>query len=256
MRGSLTQLQVIYAILLRETKTRFGQHRLGYLWAVGQPVLWIAMFAVLYHLIGRLVPPGMSMIAFLTTGIVPYSLFRETSGRCLSAIDANKGLLFYPQVRPLDLVLARAVLEGVTHLIVMTGLMAGVALYEGLPRIDSLLDCLAGLGLASGLGFSLGLVCCGLSVYSPTVERLFPILGRVLFWTSALFHPIESLPKEARDLILLNPLAHAIELVRDGWFAGYAARHVDPWYPTAWILVMLFFGLSLERTARRSLELS
>jgi capsular polysaccharide transport system permease protein len=256
MRGSLTQLQVIYALLLRETKTRFGAHRLGYLWALGQPMLWIGMFAGLYYLVGRLVPPGMSTIAFLTTGIITFSLFRETSGRCLSAINSNKGLLFYPQVRPLDLVLARAVLEGATHLIVMTLLLGGVALYEGLPRVDNLLDCLGGLALASGLGLALGLVCCGLNVYSPTVERLFPIVGRVLFWTSALFHPIESLPKNIRDILLLNPLAHAIELVRDGWFPGYAARHIDPWYPVTWIVVLLFFGLSLERTARRSLELS
>ncbi|HKY35447.1 MAG TPA: ABC transporter permease [Polyangiaceae bacterium] len=256
MRGSLTQLHVVYALLLRETKTRFGANQLGYLWALGQPILWIAMFAGLYYLIGRLVPPGMSVIAFLTTGIVPFSLFRETASRCVSAIASNKGLLFYPQVRPLDLVLARAVLEAATHVVVMAVLLGGMALYEGLPRVNSLLEVLAGLGLASALGFSLGLVCCGLSVYSPTVDRLFPIVARVLFWTCALFHPLESLPKKMRDIFLLNPLTHAIELVRDGWFPGYGARHVDVWYAMAWVLVLLFFGLSLERTARRSLMLS
>lgn len=256
MRGSLTQLNVVYALLLRETKTRFGKNQLGYLWALGQPILYIAMFAGLYHLIGRLVPPGMSVIAFLTTGIVPFSLFRETATRCVSAIASNKGLLFYPQVRPLDLVLARAVLEGATHVIVMAVLLGAMALYDGLPRVESVLEVLAGLGLASALGFSLGLVCCGLSVYSPTVDRLFPVVTRVLFWTAALFHPLESLPKKMRDIFMLNPLTHAIELVRDGWFPGYGARHVDVWYPMAWVLVLLFFGLSLERTARRSLELT
>ena len=256
MRGSLTQLQVVYALLLRETKTRFGRNQLGYLWAVGQPVAYIAMFAGLYFLIGRLVPPGMSVIAFLTTGFVPFSLFRETANRCVSAIGSNKGLLFYPQVRPLDLVLARAVLESATHVVVMAVLLGGMALYDGLPRIESLLEVLAGLGLASALSFSLGLLCCGLNVYSPSIERLFPIVTRVFFWTSALFHPLESLPRKVRDIFLLNPLTHAIELVRDGWFPGYGARHVDVWYPMAWVLILLFFGLSLERTARRRLELT
>jgi capsular polysaccharide transport system permease protein len=256
MRGSMTQLQVVYALLLRETKTRFGSHQLGYLWALAQPMMWIGMFATFYYLVARMAPPGMSIIAFLTTGIIPFSLFRDTTNKCLSAIDANKGLLFYPQVRPLDLVIARALLEAVTHLTVMALLMGGLALYEGAPRVDSWLETLAGLALASGLGLSFGLVCCGLSVYSSTVERLFPTAARVVFWTSALFHPIESLPKEARDILLLNPVAHAIELVRDGWFPGYAARHSDPWYAVVWVLVMLFFGLSLERVARRRLELS
>lgn len=256
MRGSLTQLQVVYALLLRETKTRFGSSHLGYVWALVPTAAWIGMFTMFYHLIGRLAPPGTSTVGFLVTGIVPFSAFRETATRCLSAIEANKGLLFYPQVRPLDLVVARVVLEAATHLILMLLFLGGLALFEGMPRIDSLLVSLIGLGIACGLGAALGLLCCGLSVYSPVVERVFSTVMRIVFWTSALFHPVESLPKAARDILLFNPVVHAIELVRDGWFPGYDARHVDVWYPLVWILVLAFFGLSLERTARRRLELA
>jgi capsular polysaccharide transport system permease protein len=256
MRGSLTQLQVVYALLLRETKTRFGANQLGYVWALLEPALWIGMFAGFYKVFGRMAPPGMSVVAFLTTGIVPFSLFRDTAQRCMSAIDANKGLLFYPQVRPLDLVVARGILEAATHLLVMACFMGGLAVYEGFPRINSILEVLAGLGLASALGASLGLVCCGLSVYSPTVERLFPSFVRLAFWLSALFHTVETLPAPVRNVLLFNPVTHAIELVRDGWFPGYGARHVEPGYVLLWVLVFAFFGLSLERTARRRLEVS
>lgn len=256
MRGSLTQLQVVNALLVRETKTRFGANHLGYIWALVQPAAWIGMFVAFYGVFGRLSPAGTSVVAFLTTGIVPFSAFRETTYRCMSAIDANKGLLFYPQVKPLDLVIARAILEAATHVVVMVLLLGGLALYEGLPQIDSLLQVLVGLGLASGLGAAMGLVCCGVSVYSPTLERLFPTIMRLFFWTSALFHPVESLPKDGRDVLLLNPVAHAIELTRGGWFHNYNSKHVDPWYPVLWIVVLAFFGLSLERMARRHLELS
>jgi capsular polysaccharide transport system permease protein len=256
MRGSFTFLHVLYALLLRETKTRFGTNRLGYLWAFLEPALWIGMFIGFYGLVGHIAPAGLSVTAFLVTGIVPFSLFRDTAQRCMSAIEANKGLLFYPQVRPLDLVVARAVLEAMTHLGVMALFMGGLALYEGLPRIESLLGTLAGLSLAAALGASMGLVCCGLSVYTATVERIFPSVLRLAFWGSAVFHPVESLPQAVRDVLLLNPVTHTIELVRDGWFPGYDARHTDAVYVLAWILVLSFFGLSLERTARRHLELS
>jgi capsular polysaccharide transport system permease protein len=256
MRGAMTQLQVTYALLLRETKTRFGSHHLGYLWAVLQPALWIGMFALAYTVFGRASPPGLSGIAFLTCGIVPFSLFRETTHRCMSAIDANKGLLFYPQVRPLDLVLARTVLEAATHLVVMVVFMGGLALYEGPPRVESLLTTLGGLALASGLGTALGLLFCALSVYSNSVERLFPVIHRTLFWTSALFHPVDSLPQAARKVLLMNPLTHAIELVRAGWFPGYSSTHIDVRYVAIWLLALLFLGLTLERLARRRLELS
>ena len=54
MRGSLTQLQVVHALLLRETKTRFGANQLGYLWALIEPSLVIAMFAIVYGAFGAL----------------------------------------------------------------------------------------------------------------------------------------------------------------------------------------------------------
>ncbi len=256
MRGALTQLQVVHAILLRETRTRFGANQLGYAWALIEPALWIGMFIAVYSVLGRMTPPGMSAVAYLATGIVPFSLFRDTCQRCMSAIEANKGLLFYPQVRPLDLVIARAVLEAATHVVVFVLFMAGLALYEGPPRVDSVLRTLAGFGLASGFGGALGLVCCGLGVYTATVDRLFPSLLRLLFWVSAVFHPVESLPQSVRDILLLNPVTHAVEIVRDGWFAGYDARHASATYVMLWMLVLSFFGLSLERVARRRLELS
>jgi capsular polysaccharide transport system permease protein len=256
MHGALTQMQVVYAVLLRETKTRFGSNQLGYLWALLEPLLWIGTFAGFYYFFGRFSMPGMSLVAFLTTGIVPFSLFRDTAGRCMSAIEANKGLLFYPQVRPLDLVRARALLEIVTHVLVMVVLLGGLALWEGQLLIENMLETIAGLALASGLGVSLGLVCCGLSVYSQNVERLFPTFLRLAFWFSALFHPVESVPQTMRDILLLNPIVHAIELTRDGWFPGYGARHIDVWYPVMWILVLMFIGLTLERVARKRLELS
>ena len=78
----------------------------------------------------------------------------------------------------------------------------------------------------------------------------------MIFWFSAVFHPVDTLPKQMHDIIILNPVAHAIELVRSGWFPGYDAHSADPFYVLGWILVLSFFGLSIERMARRRLELT
>lgn len=256
MRGVLTQLQVIRAIVLREVKTRFGNHQWGYAWALIGPLAWVAAFALVYHLLGRMAPPGMSVISFLITGIVTFEMFRNTSNQATGAIAGNKGLLFYPQVRPLDLVMARTLLEGATQVVVFSILLSGVALYEGRLPVDDVLTTIAGVGLAIGLGGSFGLVSCGLSTISPTFERIHGMVMRPMFWFSAVFYPVDSVPTAVRSILLYNPVVHVIEMVRDGWFPGYQTRHIDPWYPAVWVLVLLFFGLSLERVARRRLELS
>ena len=56
MRGVLPQLEVIQALILRETRTRFGDHQLGFLWAFIEPLLWILMFYGMYALMGRQPP--------------------------------------------------------------------------------------------------------------------------------------------------------------------------------------------------------
>ena len=72
-----TQWRVIHALIIRETRTRFGDSTLGYGWALLEPILHILMlslvFAVLMH--GR--PPiGTQFFIFYYTGIIPVPRFR------------------------------------------------------------------------------------------------------------------------------------------------------------------------------------
>ena len=256
MNGLMVQLQVIHALVLREIKTRFGRHRLGYLWALLEPALWIGMFNILYWAMGRLAPSGMDVMPFICTGILPFSAFRQTSTQNVNAIGANKGLLFYPRIRPLDLAIARTILEFSTSLVVFTTLMGTYVLITGNTEFESCLKILVGFGLASGLGAGWGMCFSGLAVYAQVFERLHGPLIRPLFWTSALFYPLNGVPKVVRDVIVCNPLVHAVELVRDGWFTDYHSIYINLWYPSLWMLGLLFFGLTLERAARRRIQLT
>jgi len=256
MDSVLTQIQVVYALILRETRTRFGQNRLGYLWAILEPVFFVTTFALVYRILGRAAPARMPIVPFLTTGFMPYLLFRESSGRGMHAIEANRGLLFYPQVRPLDLIVARSTLEVATNILAFGLIVAVYSTYTGSLDISDPLQVLVGLGLAAGIGSSLGLTLCAASVFSSSIERLHGPLIRPLFWFSGLMYPTAQLPSGYRKLLAYNPIVHCVELTRTGYFRGYRADHVGPIYPLVWIAALLFLGLALERAARRRLVLS
>jgi capsular polysaccharide transport system permease protein len=253
-RGLHNQLEVVHALILRETKTRFGVYRLGYLWAFIEPLLWIGTFYVMFTLVNRKAPFGMDTVSFMATGIVPYLMFREAAGRAMSAIDANKALLFYPQVRPLDLIFARASLEFATFTLVLLVLLFGNGLVRGELTFESLSQTLVALALGASLGFGLGLTLCSLRVFFPSVAQLTGPLMRPLFWASGLFFTANDLPSGARNALLWNPVLHIIELVRDGWFLTYTSRYASVTYPVLWIVVLIALGLTLERVARRSIE--
>jgi capsular polysaccharide transport system permease protein len=256
-RGTFIQLQVVHALVLRETRTRFGAQQLGYLWAVLEPLLWVATFWVAYAIAHRRVPHGLDAVQFLVTGIITYELVSKNAARIGESINGNKSLLFYPQVQPIDLVWARAALETATLTAVFGIIMGLLALFEQrVPAVDDLLKTLFGLFLAAALGTSLGLVLCMLGVLSTMVERLRGPLMRPLFWTSGIFYTIDDLPESAREWLAYNPVLHAVELVRDGWFIDYTSPVASPAYIAGFILSFLSLGLLLERVVRRRIELS
>ena len=254
--GFLRQAEVVHALLLRETRTRFGSHKLGYLWALLEPLTIIFTFHALFLLAHRAVPAGMDIVTFIATGLLPYQLFAASARQVAESINGNRALLYYPPVQPIDLAIARWLLEAVTYLSIFVVLMGGHALVHQELVVDDLLTVLAGFGLASLLGASLGLVFCCVGQFSNAIDRARGPLLRPLFWISGVFFTAESLPAHVRAPALTNPVFHTIELVRGGWFPSYDAGHADTGYVLAWIGVLAVIGLVLERVVRRRIEVT
>jgi capsular polysaccharide transport system permease protein len=255
-RGLAGQVEVVWALVLRETRTRFGKNQLGYLWALFEPLLMIGTFYVLFTVAGRSPGAGMDVYTFVATGFVPYLMFRSTADRIAASIDSNRGLLFYPHVQPLDLVAARGALEMGTYLAVFALLMGVHALFHQQLVVDDVLLVLLGFSLAWGLGVGLGLVFSALGVISSAVDRTRGALLRPFFWASGIFFTANELPGGAREVLLYNPVLHAVELVRGGWFDDYTLRYADPLYVVKWIFALVLLGLVLERVVRRRIEVS
>lgn len=252
----LTQAQVVHALILRETRTRFGANQLGFLWALLEPVVFIGTFYALFSLTERSAPSGMNIFGFIVTGLIPYQLFREATSRVTVAVSSNKGLLFYPQVRPLDLVLARTALEYATWFLVLALLMGGEALVTGTSELQNPLFVLFGFACAGALGATVGTVLGALSLYMPSIEKFSGALLRPLFWLSGIFYTANDLPLSLVEYLKYNPVFHCIEFVRDGFYHSYESIHSSAIYPISFVVTLALFGLTFERASRVRIELT
>ncbi|MEO7026037.1 MAG: hypothetical protein ABI056_00620, partial [Caulobacteraceae bacterium] len=73
--------RVVYALMLRESRTRYGKTDLGYLWALIDPTVQLLIFWGLYTVLGRVSPIPASMPVFLMTGILPYRFWASCVSR-------------------------------------------------------------------------------------------------------------------------------------------------------------------------------
>jgi capsular polysaccharide transport system permease protein len=250
LAGWQERRRVIGALILRESRACFGRNRLGFGWALVEPLAQVGVLGAMYEFLGRTGPNGIDSFAFLVCGIVPFNAFANTATRCMAAVDANRSLLSYPVVRPIDTVVARAALEAVVYTVVFAALLlVSLGLDQGRHMdLPEPLGVLFGFGGALLLGLGLGLSLAAGSALWPVVERLFPVVRRLLFFGSAIFYSLSMLPANAAALLSWNPLVHVNETVRAGMFSAFGGGQADRAYLGFWALALLAFGLAAFRT--------
>jgi len=244
------QLIVINALILREIQTRFGTSNIGYLWAIVEPLFVLIIFFLLYDLLGRTPPGGMELIPFLATGVTAFYGFQNTIKRLEKSVDANQGLLLYPQVTPLDVMIARGLLEASTFLVVFGLIIFGSWVFDLTPPIESPLFLILILIDLQILAFGLGCMFCIAFMMFPIIDRFMSPVWRVLMFLSGVFYTMDELPEMTQDWIALNPIAHAVDLLRGAYFASYTPEVASLSYLLEWTCGSLFVGLMLERMFR------
>lgn len=250
--GLETQARVINALILRETKTRYGEHKIGFLWALLEPIAMVSIFAFIMMAFRGTEIDGMPIIIFMITGFVPFTLFRETMGRLQGAIQSNLNLLNFPQVTVFDVVLARAILETVTTIAVFA-VMLSMAYYFGFTfDIENPLGVLGVCFLLAMLGVGAGFLFSSLRPLVPSIQQITSALfGRPLLLSSGVFFTAESLPAAAREVLLYNPVLHMLELMRSEFFYEFESKYASWNYAISWSVAMMVMGLLCQKALRR-----
>lgn len=247
--------RVVYALVLREARTRHGSMRIGYAWALVEPAIQLCVLWFFYQLLGRHAPVNASMPVFLLTGIFPYLAWRSASIRGATAIESNAPLMVHSQVQPVSIVTARVLLEMVSTLVIFLIFVVMLWLFANEPLtswFDEPLSLLGAFGAMCLLAFGFALFNSGIARFVPFWPEVIRLTARVLFFTSGVFYTMESLPPEARSVILLNPLSHMIEWIRSSALPGFESDHYSILYVLGWGLWLTFCGLFLDWIARIS----
>lgn len=248
------QGRVIFALILREIHTLYGNTHLGYLWAVIQTIFGICVFWGMRAVLGFSPPNGLGIVVFLLCGFIPWYMFSHIVTRCVKAESANEALLTFPQVTPLDLMLGRTIVVWGTQIASALVIVTIALLLDEPMHLHNPLALAASIVYAPLFGLGVGLLCVSLTRFWPTFERVVPMLLRILFFVSGIFFSVSSLPGRFSSLLLLNPIAQIIEWQRYAFSSVFVMQQYSVIYISVWCSSCLFAGLLLERYTRTKVQ--
>jgi len=249
-------LSVWKALFLRETVTRLSSGRGATVWLLGEPILHVVIMLIIFTVIRIKVVSGIDVLAWLIVGLTFISVFKRTSSQLQNAINANRTLFGYRQVKPVDTLLTRAFLEGFLALLVIIITSVGAIFLMDVDLIPDdlgiMLIAFFGLWLM-GLGY--GLICSVATELIPELGKIIGMLGMPIYITSGAIFPLHNIPQPYLGWVLYNPLVHGLEIARLGVSPYYHVIHgTNLMYLFQCALVSIFFGLALQiRFARRIL---
>ncbi len=245
------QGKVIFALTLRETRSRYGNSKLGFFWALFEPFAHIVVFIGIFSALGRATPIGDNMGLFILTGIIPWLLYNNTIGKVMAGPASNKALLGYPQVMPIDITISRVILEFSTLFLVML-FFIGVAKYMGTSiRLDSFLEIMKATGLILLLSMGIGMINAAIIPYFPSYGNIFRALSRPLYFVSGVFFTASFLSPEVYELVDFNPMLHLIEWFRSGFYPNFESDLYEPDYATYVCVSIFAIGLFIERLSSK-----
>jgi len=251
VRSLQIQRQVWHALLMREVITRFGRENLGVLWMIGEPMIFTLGVMALWSAAGMSHGSSLPIVAFAITGYSSVLVWRNTVNRCNSGIQQNLSLLYHRNVRVLDVFVTRILLEvsGATASFVLLTI-AFLALEWITVPVD-LLTVVSAWLLLCWFGGALAILIGAASAYSELVDRLWHPAAYLLFPLSGAAFMVDWLPPAGRDVVLLLPMVHGTEMVREGFFGGVVTTYHDPAYLVVCNLVLTLLGLFVLRDAAR-----
>ena len=240
-------LSVWRALFLREAVSRMSRQRAAWLWVLAEPIVHIAFIMFLFATVRVRVIGGIETPVWIMVGLLAFFMFRRTAQQGLTAVSGNQALFTYRQVKPVDTVLVRAVLEGFLMLITVIVVMAGAALFGVDVRPADPLAVLAVLGGMWLIGLGFGLMGSVASELVSELGRFIAMVLQPLYFFSGVIFPIAKVPPPYRDWLMVNPLAHGLEAARLGFAPHYqAVPGTSIPYIYACAVGLVFLGLALH----------
>src|SRR5262245_58194134 len=212
----------------RELMDRYAGQMLGAAWAIGVPLLTMAVYVFAFMVLfrGRLgsADDGRAYTAYVLAGMVPWLVLQDVLMRAAVCVSGSsslvKQIVFPTEVLPLKVVLAT-----IPALIVGLIVTAVVALASGATNAFGTLVLLPIavvllLSMCAGLAYILAAV----GVFLRDIKDIIGVLLMIGFFIHPIIYPPNQVPRWLDRIFAISPFTHVMGCFRDALVDGAVTR--------------------------------
>ena len=239
-------VHVIGALVMRESATRYGGSKLGYLWAFIEPFILLGLFVAIRFFLRDRVMFGESALVFVASGFLTVRVSIAIARQTMSSITSNRQLLTFPNIAPLDAVIARLVTEMLTMGTVIAIFYIMVVNVSDVATIDDPIRFTAAVAVTFLVAGGVGVFNAAIAIVWGSYARVFGFISLPLLIGSGVFYLPATMGPNVRAVLEWNPVLHCVEWFREAIYMDYISV-LDRSYPISFGVIMLGTGIVLVR---------
>lgn len=204
--------ELLKTSISKDVRGKYKNSVLGIIWSFLNPLLQIAVYAIVFPLIMRSNLPNYTV--FLCCGLIPWNFFSSAISRTSFTMIENGNIIkkvYFPrQILPLSVVTSEAVNFVISTIIILAfvlGYGMGISKFIIFYPLVLLVQYL----LLIGISF----VVSSITVYFRDLQHFIGILLQLLFYATPIVYASNTIPENFQWILKFNPMTYVINGYRD-----------------------------------------
>jgi lipopolysaccharide transport system permease protein len=235
----------------RDLKVRYRQTFLGALWVMGQPLVGMIIFTLLFGRIAQLrVPTAVPYPVFVLGGLLIWNFVAGAINRAGNSLLGASHLISKVYFPRLVIPLSSVVTDLVDFALAAALLIPLMIWYRVVPGVEILFLPLVVL-LAAAFALGIGLWVAALNLEYRDVRIVIPWILQIAMYATPVVYPSAALPGRYRLVAMFNPAAGIVETFRATLFGTRFPGWPLVWSIAASLLLVVSGAFYFRRVERR-----
>jgi lipopolysaccharide transport system permease protein len=238
---------LIWLFVIRDLKTRYKQTILGPLWFLIQPIFTTIVHTFVFGNIAGLPTDGIPQFLFYMAGNIPWLYFSTCLTSTSNTFVGNAGVfgkVYFPRLTTPIATVITSMLNFIVQFVMFLGFMVyfiakGSDIHATYVAVLTPI-CIIQMAM---LGMGFGIIISSMTTKYRDLQVLVSFGVSLWMYATPVIYAASTLSPKLYNLVMLNPVAPIIELMRYGWLG--AGTTPFAYWGMSWIttFVVLFFGI-------------